>query len=152
VKPSGSSGEQKCELPSLRRPTATHGAEPTRCQAAAPAGTPPVDAAAEVVRLRELVAQLQTALDSRIVIEQAKGILAERLAIDVDQAFELLRRAARRNRMRIHLVASAVTTSPATPAEITTALSTGRQSNTTDNRAKSRATKTQQTRGTSCGG
>ena len=70
---------------------------------------------AELIRKN---AQLELALSSRVVIEQAKGILAERLSIGVDPAFELLRRAARSNRMRIHDLARRVVEERETPAEI----------------------------------
>jgi transcriptional regulator with GAF, ATPase, and Fis domain len=45
--------------------------------------------------------QLQAALQSRIAIEQAKGVLAEYLDISVDEAFEHLRRHARRNNRKL---------------------------------------------------
>jgi ANTAR domain len=92
-------------------------------QIAVPPGTP-VEAERAIERLLELTSvlagrasQLQEALDSRIVIEQAKGILAERYRIDVDDAFRILRRAARSNRMRIHDLAARVVSSPQTPPE-----------------------------------
>jgi GAF domain-containing protein len=48
------------------------------------------------IRHQELIAvQLQAALNSRVMIEQAKGVLAERLQATPDEAFELLRRYAR---------------------------------------------------------
>ncbi len=72
----------------------------------------------ELVALRERTAQLQVALESRIVIEQAKGILAERYRLAVDVAFELLRLSARSSRVRIHELAQRIVSEPRTPAEL----------------------------------
>lgn len=63
-------------------------------------------------------AQLRTALASRIVIEQAKGVLIERLDIPADEVFPLMRAAARRSRMNLHDLAAQVLQSRVTPAYI----------------------------------
>ena len=49
--------------------------------------------------------QLQTALNSRILIEQAKGFLTHSLEIDVDEAFTVLRSTARSTNRRLTDVA-----------------------------------------------
>ena len=55
-----------------------------------------------------LTEQLQTALNSRVLIEQAKGVLAERLQVDVDQAFAILRSGARSRNRRLSELAQAI--------------------------------------------
>lgn len=52
--------------------------------------------------------QLQVALDSRVDIEQAKGILSERLGLDLEQAFSTLRGYSRSRGRRLKDVAQAV--------------------------------------------
>jgi GAF domain-containing protein len=59
-----------------------------------------------VDRSRAVTEQLQRALDSRVVIEQAKGALAHRLGISLDEAFAVLRHEARSTGRRIHDVAA----------------------------------------------
>lgn len=53
--------------------------------------------------------QLQWALESRVVIEQAKGVLSALEGIGVDQAFGRLRDHARNNNMTLRAVAEGVT-------------------------------------------
>lgn len=55
-----------------------------------------------------LTEQLQTALNSRVLIEQAKGILAERLQVDVGQAFAILRDGARSRNRRLSELSQAI--------------------------------------------
>ncbi|WP_410581755.1 GAF and ANTAR domain-containing protein [Amycolatopsis sp. lyj-108] len=59
-------------------------------------------------RQETITAQLQTALNSRVIIEQAKGVLAERLRVSVDDAFGVLRAYARSNNRKIHSVATGI--------------------------------------------
>lgn len=56
-------------------------------------------------RQDELVEQLQRALDSRVMIERATGLLMGRHDLEATEAFDRLRRAARSNRRRVHDVA-----------------------------------------------
>jgi transcriptional regulator with GAF, ATPase, and Fis domain len=55
-----------------------------------------------------LTGQLQAALNSRVIIEQAKGMLSEYLTVTVDDAFELLRGYARTHNRRLTDVAGNV--------------------------------------------
>ncbi len=52
--------------------------------------------------------QLNHALNSRIVIEQAKGMVAERLGVNMEQAFTRLRGHARNHNLRLVDVAQGV--------------------------------------------
>jgi GAF domain-containing protein len=52
--------------------------------------------------------QLQNALNSRVVIEQAKGMVAERANLNMEQAFSALRNYARNHNLRLADVAEAV--------------------------------------------
>jgi transcriptional regulator with GAF, ATPase, and Fis domain len=61
--------------------------------------------------------QLQSALHSRVLVEQAKGALAAKTHITVDEAFDRMRAHARRNHRTLTDVASAVVNG-ATPDEL----------------------------------
>jgi transcriptional regulator with GAF, ATPase, and Fis domain len=64
---------------------------------------------ARAISHSELLAdQLQHALNGRVLIEQAKGVLAERLQVDMAEAFETLRRYSRNHNMFVSTVAEGV--------------------------------------------
>ncbi len=58
--------------------------------------------------------QLSNALNSRVVVEQAKGIIAEREGLDLESSFRLLRNHARNHNLRLADVAISITTGTAT--------------------------------------
>ena len=85
---------------------------------APPAGARSEPDRAQAEALARKVAQLQIALDSRIVVEQAKGMLAERYGLSMEDAFALLRCAARSSQVGIHELAETVVSSRSTPSLI----------------------------------
>jgi len=64
--------------------------------------------ASKIRQQQQLSEQLQHALESRVVIEQAKGITAQQNAVSVDQAYHLMRGHARSNNASIRAVAEAI--------------------------------------------
>jgi len=63
-----------------------------------------------------LTEQLQTALNSRVVIEQAKGVVAQAHGVNPDEAFILIRHHARSTNQRLSDLANTIVTSlPALP-------------------------------------
>lgn len=67
-------------------------------------------------------AQLEQALQSRVTIEQAKGIVAERYGLEVEEAFQLIRRAARTHRMKLHDLVRAIRPGIDSPPELVAVL------------------------------
>jgi len=57
---------------------------------------------------RQLNDQLHEALESRVVIEQAKGIVASTRGVTVEEAFGLIRKHARDHNSKLHAVADAI--------------------------------------------
>ena len=64
--------------------------------------------ASKLRQQQQLTEQLQEALDSRIVIEQAKGITAQQHAVSVNTAYQLMRVHARNNNASLRVVAEAI--------------------------------------------
>jgi GAF domain-containing protein len=64
--------------------------------------------ASKLRQQEQLSEQLQMALESRVVIEQAKGITAEQNSVTIDEAYERIRRHARKNNASLRAVAEAI--------------------------------------------
>ncbi len=64
--------------------------------------------ASELEQSRRTVEQLQEALETRVVIEQAKGMLAAERSISVNEAFELIRRHARSHSASLRAIGEAI--------------------------------------------
>lgn len=62
----------------------------------------------EAAASRALINQLQYALDSRVIVEQAKGFIAASRDIDPNEAFQLLRRYSRNHGQSVQVTAKAV--------------------------------------------
>lgn len=70
----------------------------------------------EVDRLRLAIVQLEHALAARVLVEQALGVLSERLGTSPRDAFELLRKIARRGGIRVHELSRDIMASVGDPA------------------------------------
>ncbi len=64
--------------------------------------------AVKLRRQQQLSKQLQEALESRVILEQAKGITAQRLGVTIAQAYQLIRTHARNHNASLRSVAEAV--------------------------------------------
>jgi ANTAR domain/GAF domain len=71
-----------------------------------------------------LTEQLQVALTSRVIIEQAKGLVAERLQVDMDAAFAALRGYARGHNLKLNRVAHEVIEGTISTSELLSAPTT----------------------------
>jgi len=71
-----------------------------------------------VARSSVLVEQLQLALNTRIAVEQAKGVVAEFGGVDMGVAFEAIRSYARGNRRKLSSVAESLISRELDPAQV----------------------------------
>jgi GAF domain-containing protein len=64
--------------------------------------------ASKLRQQEQLSEQLQEALESRVVIEQAKGMTSQQNSVTIDQAYQLMRSHARKNNASLRAVAEAI--------------------------------------------
>ena len=67
---------------------------------------------------RQMTDNLQAALESRAIIEQAKGVLHAKLAISPDEAFELLRRSSQNTNQKVRVIAAQLVRGEIDPREL----------------------------------
>ncbi len=80
-----------------------------------------------------LADQLHRALDSRILVEQAKGMIAHTLTVPIDDAFHLIRLYARSNNLTIRAVAEGISNRAISPDALAVSeLARGRRATGTD--------------------
>ena len=90
----------------------------TACRALADVATIALIQQQALREARLAAEQLQAALNSRVVIEQAKGVLAGKGNVDMDTAFKMLRGYARSKNLLLAEVAHDVANGRLTPAEL----------------------------------
>lgn len=67
---------------------------------------------------RSLISQLRTALQTRVVIEQAKGIVAQEADLTMDEAFSRIRNHSRSTNAQLRKVAAAIVSGDLTPPHL----------------------------------
>ena len=97
---------------------ALNGADARAAQALADVATISLLQQRTIENATTAASQLQRALDSRVLIEQAKGYVSRALDVDLDTAFRLIRQHARTNQERLSDVARAVSGQQLAPAEL----------------------------------
>ena len=68
---------------------------------------------------RTLISQLRTALETRVVIEQAKGIVAQETGLTMDETFRRIRNHARNKNERLRDVSAAIVSGDLEPLQLT---------------------------------